>query len=55
MGFRFGLKDWSYEKVLPFFKKIETWSGGENEYRGGNGPYCQSINLKIKTLYLKLS
>ena len=42
----FGLKDWSYEKVLPFFKKIETWSGGENEYRGGNGilPINQSKN-----------
>ena len=33
----FGLKDWSYEKVLPYFKKIENWSEGENEYRGGNG------------------
>ena len=42
----FGLKDWSYEKVLPFFKKIETWSGGENKYRGGNGilPINQSKN-----------
>jgi choline dehydrogenase len=42
----FGLKDWSYEKVLPYFKKIETWSEGENEYRGGNGilPVNQSKN-----------
>ena len=42
----FGLKDWSYEKVLPFFKKIETWSEGENEYRGGSGilPINQSKN-----------
>jgi len=42
----FGLKDWSYEKVLPFFKKIETWSGGENKYRGGDGilPINQSKN-----------
>jgi choline dehydrogenase len=42
----FGLKDWSYEKVLPFFKKIETWSEGENEYRGGSGilPVNQSKN-----------
>ena len=35
----FGLKKWSYEKVLPYFKKIETWSGGENEFRGGWIPY----------------
>ena len=33
----FGLDNWSYEKVLPYFKKIETWSEGENEYRGGSG------------------
>jgi len=42
----FGLKDWSYKKVLPYFKKIETWSEGESEYRGGNGllPVNQSKN-----------
>ena len=42
----FGLKNWSYENVLPFFKKIETWSGGENNYRGGKGilPVNQSNN-----------
>ncbi len=31
----YGLKKWSYENVLPYFKKLETWSGGENLYRGG--------------------
>ena len=43
---RFGLKNWSYEKVLPYFKKIETWSEGGNEYRGGDGilPVNQSKN-----------
>ena len=42
----FGLTDWSYEKVLPYFKKIETWSEGENEFRGGSGllPVNQSKN-----------
>ena len=33
-----GLAKWSYNHVLPYFKKLETWSGGENEYRGGDGP-----------------
>ena len=33
-----GLTKWSYNHVLPYFKKLETWSGGENEYRGGDGP-----------------
>ena len=34
----FGLKSWSYEKILPYFKKIETWSEGESQYRGSFGP-----------------
>ncbi len=33
----FGLKSWSYDKVLPYFKKIEHWSEGENQYRGSLG------------------
>ena len=33
-----GLSDWSYEKVLPYFKKQESWEGGEDTFRGGNGP-----------------
>ena len=33
----FGLKSWSYDKILPYFKKIENWSGGENQYRGSLG------------------
>jgi len=34
----YGLKKWNYSHVLPYFKKIETWSGGENFYRGAKGP-----------------
>ena len=22
-----GLVDWSYERVLPYFKRVETWEG----------------------------
>ena len=33
-----GLADWSYEKVLPYFRKSERWEGGANSYRGGDGP-----------------
>ena len=33
-----GLGDWSYEKVLPYFKKSESWEGGPDDYRGGDGP-----------------
>ena len=31
-----GLPKWSYKNVLPYFKKLESWSGGENLYRGGS-------------------
>ena len=34
----YDLPKWSYKNVLPYFKKLETWSGGENLYRGGSGP-----------------
>ena len=33
-----GLPDWSYDKCLPFFKKMETFDGGADAYRGGDGP-----------------
>ena len=33
-----GLKDWSYEAVLPYFRRLERWEGGENAFRGGGGP-----------------
>ncbi|PWJ84321.1 4-pyridoxate dehydrogenase [Pseudaminobacter salicylatoxidans] len=33
-----GLTDWSYEKVLPYFRKQENWEGGATAYRGGGGP-----------------
>ena len=33
-----GLEDWSYEKVLPYFKRQESWEKGESRYRGGDGP-----------------
>ena len=33
-----GLTEWSYEKVLPYFRKAERWEGGADAYRGGDGP-----------------
>ena len=33
-----GARGWSYADVLPYFKRAETWEGGEDEYRGGAGP-----------------
>lgn len=33
-----GNPGWSYEEVLPYFKQMESWQGGESPYRGANGP-----------------
>ena len=32
-----GARGWSYADVLPYFKRGETWEGGENAWRGGSG------------------
>jgi 4-pyridoxate dehydrogenase len=34
----YGLRGWSYEDVLPYFRKQESWEGGSSVYRGGDGP-----------------
>ena len=33
-----GLDEWSYAYCLPYFKRFETFSGGADQYRGGEGP-----------------
>ncbi len=33
-----GAADWSYDAVLPYFRRQERWEGGANMYRGGDGP-----------------
>ena len=48
---RLGADGWNYREVLPYFKRLETYEGGESAYHGGNGelgvanlrndhPYC---------------
>jgi choline dehydrogenase-like flavoprotein len=32
-----GARGWSYDEVLPYFRRCETWEGGENTWRGGGG------------------
>ncbi|MBI2316025.1 MAG: GMC family oxidoreductase N-terminal domain-containing protein [Betaproteobacteria bacterium] len=39
-----GLGQWSYAHALPYFRKMETWEGGESEYRGGSGPVAVQKN-----------
>lgn len=33
-----GNEGWSYEEVLPYFKKLEDYAGEASEYRGVGGP-----------------
>jgi 4-pyridoxate dehydrogenase len=33
-----GAQGWSYDEVLPYFRKMEHWEGGASTYRGGTGP-----------------
>lgn len=33
-----GNRGWSYREVLPIFKRMESYAGGEDEYRGRAGP-----------------
>ena len=35
---RNGATGWSFNEVLPYFKRVETWEGGETALRGGSGP-----------------
>jgi choline dehydrogenase/4-pyridoxate dehydrogenase len=33
-----GLDSWSYARVLPYFRRQESWERGGSAYRGGDGP-----------------
>ena len=33
-----GLGGWSFDDVLPYFRRQESWEGGADAYRGGSGP-----------------
>jgi choline dehydrogenase len=48
-----GAKGWSYQDVLPYFKKAENWVKGGDIYRGDNGPVavCGGNDMKKNPLY----
>jgi choline dehydrogenase len=33
-----GNPGWSFDELLPYFKRMETWQHGGDDYRGGDGP-----------------
>lgn len=46
---REGAEGWSWNEVLPYFKRTENWKGGESDYRGGSGPvHVQAGDMKCE-------
>ncbi|GLQ75308.1 choline dehydrogenase [Vibrio penaeicida] len=48
-----GAKGWDYPSCLPYFQRAESWSGGADEYRGGEGPVgtCNGNDMALNPLY----
>lgn len=53
---REGAEGWSWNEVLPYFKRTENWRGGESEYRGGSGPVhvrAGDMTCELYEIFLK--
>lgn len=51
-----GCVGWEYESVLPSFRRMETWEGGADSYRGGTGPIATRVQRnhgRANTAYLE--
>jgi choline dehydrogenase-like flavoprotein len=46
-----GATGWSYAEVLPYFKRCETFAGGESAWRGGTGPLGTEFARTADPLY----
>jgi choline dehydrogenase len=46
-----GCTGWSYQDVLPWFKKLESTEVGTDEYRGRNGPMKVTVASKTSPFY----
>ncbi len=47
-----GNRGWSWEDVLPYFKRAEGWELGEDEFHGGSGPLRTSRVKEFSPLAL---
>lgn len=43
-----GARGWAYKDCLPYFRKAETWEGGADAYRGGDGPLGTSNGNRMR-------
>ena len=48
-----GAAGWNYQSCLPYYKKMETWIGGADTFRGSDGPLavCAGNNMALNPLY----
>jgi choline dehydrogenase len=50
-----GAVGWNYANCLPYYKKMETWIKGADDYRGNSGPMhvCTGNDMRLNPLYKK--
>ena len=48
-----GAAGWRFANCLPYFRRAESWRGGADAYRGGDGPIgtCAGNNMECNPLY----
>ncbi len=48
-----GAVGWNYAACLPYFRKMENWTGGADQYRGASGPLsvCAGNEMRLNPLY----
>ncbi|MBV9317527.1 MAG: choline dehydrogenase [Gammaproteobacteria bacterium] len=46
-----GAAGWGYQDVLPYFRRAETYAGGADEYRGGEGKLATRRGLLTNPLH----
>ena len=48
-----GAAGWSYRDCLPYFRRMEAWAGGADDYRGADGPLAVGLGngMRLNPLY----
>ena len=46
-----GNRGWSYQDILPIFKRMESYAGGDDAYRGRSGPVKVTDTTETGPLY----
>jgi choline dehydrogenase len=49
-----GNRGWSYRDILPMFKRMESYDGGDDEFRGREGPVKVTDSVHLTPLFEKM-